>query len=288
VQEGLPLTGDAKFLIDHPPTPERVEALALGVDRSPYAKSKLPPEWVEMHARMKAKLIGYFEPEFALRKYSRADTSVAGRYARSIALFKVGQLQPALQLIDGLIAQEPNNPYFAEMKGQMLFENGRVAEAVAPLKAAAALAPKNTDEIHTLYAQVLLERNDSALLPTAIDELKTAVHAEPRSPDTHRFLAIAYGRQGNEAVAKVELAEQAILEGRVKEGRQFALSAMRLLPTGSREWLHAQDLVASSQSSKRRSSDDDSPGLHMSVGPANSQMGNSRFGNPQFGVPAHP
>lgn len=268
VEEGLPLTGDNKYLIDHPPTPDRVEAIAYGLHQSPYADVGVPPEWNEMHARMKAKLIGYFEPEFALRKYSRADTSVAGRYARAIALFKVGQLAPALQLMDQLIAQEPNNPYFQEMKGQMLFENGRVADAIPPLKRAAALAPKNTDEIHSLYAQALLERDDPALIATAIDELKTAEHAEPRNPDMHRFLAIAYGRQGNEPVAKVELAEQAILEGRVREGRELALVAMRMLPTGSREWLRAQDLLAASQSSRKHAGGEDSPGFHMSIGPA--------------------
>ena len=160
VQEGTPVTGDNKYLIDHPPTQDRVAALAVGLERSPYAKSTLPPEWTEMHARMKAKLIGYFEPELALRKYSKADTSVAGRYARSIALWRTGQIEPALQLMDGLIAAEANNPYFYEMKGQMLFEQGRNADSIPPLKRAAALAPKDTEEIHSLYAQALLERDD--------------------------------------------------------------------------------------------------------------------------------
>ena len=31
VEEGVPLTGDQKFLIDHPPTPERVEAIVVKV-----------------------------------------------------------------------------------------------------------------------------------------------------------------------------------------------------------------------------------------------------------------
>jgi len=278
VQEGVPLTGDNKFLIDHPPTPDRVEALAYGLDHTPYASATVPPEWNQMYARMKAKLIGYFEPGLALRKYSRADNSVAGRYARSIALFRSGQLAPALQLMDGLIAEEPNNPYFYEMKGQMLFENGRIADSIPPLKRAAALAPKNTDEIHTLYAQALLERDDPALLPTAVEELKIAAKAEQRNPSVHRFLAIAYGRQGNEPVAKVELAEQAILEGRIKQGRQLALDAMHLLPTGSREWLRAQDLLASSQSAKRRTNDE-RPGFHMSIGP--SAASDSPFAGPE-------
>jgi predicted Zn-dependent protease len=107
-------------------------------------------------------------------------------------------------------------------------------------------------------------------LPTAIAELDTAVKVEPRSPDTHRFLAIAYGREGNEAMSKLELAEQAILEGRVRVGRHLAEDAMHLLKAGSRDWLRAQDLVATSIPLKH---DEDSSGLReksgvqFSVGP---------------------
>ena len=228
---------------------------------------KLPPEWTEMYARMKAKLIGYLQPERALRKYSRADNSQAGRYGRSIALWRSGDIDGALKLIDGLIAEEPNNVYFYHAKAQMLFANGRIAESIPPFERAAALAPKDTAEIHTEYAQALLEREDPSVLATAIDELKIARHADERDPELHRFLAIAYGRQGNEAVAKVELAEQAILEGRTRDGRLMAVAAMRMLPAGSRDWLRAQDLLATSKQ-RKHSSDDDSSGIRFSAGPA--------------------
>jgi predicted Zn-dependent protease len=293
-QEGSPLQGDQKFLIDHPPTPDRVEALIQGVGRSHYADAKVPPEWIELHARMKAKLIGYMQPEYALKKYSRADTTVAGRYGRAMALWRLGRVDEATPLMDGLIAAEPNNPYFYQAKAQMLFENGRVADSIAPFKKAAALAPKNTDEIHTEYAQALLEReNDPSVLPTAVDELKVALKVEPRNPDAHRFLAIAYGRQGKEPYAKEELAEEALLDGRPKDARRMASDAMRRLPAGSPEWLRAQDLVAASLTRHSRSSDsgdgfksdddDQKPGVHFSVGPAS----NSPFG-PQAGMPLRP
>ncbi len=268
VQEGAPLRGDQKYLIDHPPTPDRVQAMIQGVGRSRYADKPVPAAWIEMHARLKAKLIGYLHPDYALKKYSRADASIAGRYARGIALWRLGQTDKAVELIDQLIAAEPANPYFYQAKGQMLFENGRIADAIPPFKRAAELAPKNTDEIHTEYAQALLEREDDpATLPTAIAELKIANQAEPRDPQVHRFLAIAYGRQGQEAVAKVELAEEAILEGRSRDGRRMAQDAMRHLPAGSRDWLRAQDLVAASMTRRDRGGDGGS-GFHLSVGPA--------------------
>ncbi len=266
VEEGTPLTGDNKYLIDHPPTPDRVQAMIQGVGRSRYADKAIPPEWTELHARLKAKLIGYLQPDYAIKKYSRADTTIAGRYGRSIGLWRLGQIDAALELIDQLIALEPDNAYFLQAKGQMLFENGRVADSIAPFKRAAALAPKDTGEIHTEYAQALLEREDPATLVTAAEELKVALKADPRSPEVHRFLAIAYGRQGKEAVAKVELAEEAILEGRIKAGRRMAQDAIRQLPAGSREWLRAQDLVASSQSLEKHTNDE-APGIHFSAGP---------------------
>jgi predicted Zn-dependent protease len=270
-QEGSPLTGDQRFLIDHPPTPERVEALVQGVGRSHYAGAATPPGWSELHARMKAKLIGYLEPEFALKKYSRADTSVAGRYGRAIALWRQGQIDQALDLMNGLLAAAPNDAYFLQAKAQMLFEHGRIAESIDPFKRAAALAPKNTDEIHTEYAQALLEAGDAKYLPTAIDELKVALKAEPKSPAVHRFLATAYGREGQEAVAKVELAEEAVLDGRPRAGRRMAQDAMRLLPAGSRDWLRAQDLLAAS-SSMEKHSHEDSSGIHFSMGATQGPM----------------
>ena len=57
------------------------------------------------------------------------------------------------------------------------------------------------------------------------------------------------------------------MEGRTKEGRRLALAAMRLLPAGSREWLRAQDLLATSRPGRRGGSTNDL-GVHFSVGPA--------------------
>jgi predicted Zn-dependent protease len=286
VEEGVPLTGDQKFLIDHPPTPDRIEAMVQGMSRSHYADAPSPPGWDELYARMRAKLIGYLHPDYALKKYSRADTSIAGRYGRSVALWRLGQIDPALALIDQLIAQEPKNPYFYQAKAQMLFENGRVAESLPPFKMAAALAPKDTDEIHTEYAQALLEKDDPANLQIAIDELKIAQKADAHSPDIHRFFAIAYGRQGHEAIAKLELAEEAVMEGKPKTARRMAQDAMRQLPAGSRDWLRAQDLIAASLT-KHANGDDDSAGIHFSVGPTGDAAG-SVFGRENSGFAPRP
>src|SRR5260370_34959103 len=95
-----------------------------------------------MHERLLAKLDGFLGSSGqTLAQYKESDTSVAARYARAVAYYRIPNIAKALPLIDGLIAQEPKNAYFHEFKGQMLFENGKVADAVGPYEEAVRLRP---------------------------------------------------------------------------------------------------------------------------------------------------
>ncbi len=73
----------------------------------------LPDEYIEAYRRVQAKLIGFLQPQAAYSRY-RNDESISGRYARSIAQFRMGNIDDALVLIEGLLADEPNNPFFHE------------------------------------------------------------------------------------------------------------------------------------------------------------------------------
>ena len=99
-----------------------------------------PPAWIAAHARMVAKLRAFSsDPREVLRAY-QDDDSVAGRYARAIAHYRLPDLPQALAEIDALIAENPDDPYFHELKGQMLFENGQIEAAIAPYREAVRLA----------------------------------------------------------------------------------------------------------------------------------------------------
>ena len=129
------------YLRTHPLTRDRIEALAEFVARSPYSDAPVKPAFQDMHARMVAKLHGFldhpaddrpplpaagYEPAGALRPGDRRATAPATP-------------RPRWPAIDALIAEEPNNPYFRELKGQVLFEAGRAAEALGPYEKAVQL-----------------------------------------------------------------------------------------------------------------------------------------------------
>ena len=230
------------YLRTHPLTSQRIDYVADWVAHSRYSNVPDKPEFIEMHRRMVAKLNGFLDPPSkTLAQYKATDTSVAARYARAIAYYRIPDLPHALPLIDGLIAQEPKNPYFEEMKGQMLFENGKVEEALAPYEAAVKLAP-DQPLLHIELAQVQIETGRPALNQSALANLKDAVRFESRNAEAWHFLAVAYGRAGDFGMASLAGAEGAMAEGDKQLALQQASRAIQLLKPGTPGRLRAEDL----------------------------------------------
>ena len=220
------------YVQTHPLTQSRIAFIEDHLARGPYADAALPPGFEAGFQMVKAKLIGFLTPSSrTLQRYSATDRSPPARYARAIALYRLGQTAPALQLIDGLLAEQPSSPWFHELKGQVLFEAGRVREALVPYRAAAHLAPEQP-QIRSALARAMIEVGDPALLRPAIGELESALAREPDDGDSWHALSIAWGRAGKIGQADLALAEEAMLNGDIRMANLWAGKAGKLLPPG--------------------------------------------------------
>jgi predicted Zn-dependent protease len=233
-QELLPSSQQSPYARTHPLTQDRIDFLKQKVAAQ---KNAVPPTvWAALHARMKAKLTGFLYPDRALQ--NRADTTDAN-YAKAIARYRKGDIDKALPLVESIIKDEPQNPYFQELKGQMLFETGRVAEALPPYALAVKYAPQS-GLIRAAYGHALLEAGRDA---EAVKQLELSLDTEPRQPGTHRKLGIAYGKMGQEGVSRLHLAEEYLLLNKPKEAKAQAQLALAKLPAKSAARLRAQDLL---------------------------------------------
>jgi predicted Zn-dependent protease len=143
--------------------------------------------------------------------------------------------------IDGLIHDFPTNPYYRELKGQMLFENGRVRDAIAPYEDAVKLAPQAA-LIRIALSQAYIESNDPALNRRAIAYLKDASRVEGREGMVWRLLATAYGRDNQFGMAALSLAEEALAGGKKKDAMQQAQRAKQLLARGTPAYDRAEEI----------------------------------------------
>ncbi|MBL0941773.1 MAG: M48 family metallopeptidase [Alphaproteobacteria bacterium] len=217
------------YRLTHPLTKERINFLSHHVNKSPHTRGSLPARFYALYDRMKAKLGAFIAPAgHTLSKISARDKSVEGRYARAIALYRNHKLSEALKVINSLISEFPEDPYFHEFKGQMLFENGRIADALLAYQKALILKP-DSDLIRIMYAQTLIETQKPEMNHKAIEELQKIKETEKDNPMLWRLLAIAYGRLHNMGMASLMLAEQALVEGDMKRATYHAERAKKQL-----------------------------------------------------------
>jgi predicted Zn-dependent protease len=239
-QNVLAVSRTNPYLQTHPLTRDRIIFVESRI-RGDNA-GDLPPAWSAGHGRMVVKLQAFLlDPREVLQRYQEDDT-VLGRYATAIALYRLPDLPAALKGIDALLTEYPNDPYFHELKGQMLFENGRVEEAIAPYREAVELKP-DAPLLRIGLAQALIESNASGANADAIGQLEEAVAREPTNASAWRLLGIAQGRNGLEGVSNLSLAEYALLTGKQDDARLYARRAEGKIDPSDPAWLRLQDVL---------------------------------------------
>ena len=242
-QERMAIGRRDPYLTDHPLTADRVAVFEAAAERSPYANVPDSPQFSELHHRMVAKLLGFVAPDTALQRYSEADRSVGARYARAIALYRKGTLGSALLTIDGLLKEYPNDPYFHELKGQMLFENGHMADSVVSYRRAVQLAP-SANIMKVDFARSLLEANKPENDQEAVRNLEIARQTESDSFELWRLMSVGYTRLHNNGMTSLARAEMSILRGERSAAQAHAAAAVRELQPGTPAWQRAQDIKA--------------------------------------------
>jgi predicted Zn-dependent protease len=250
-EEKLAINRRDPYLTTHPLTPERIAAFEEAASRSPYKDTPDTPQFLMLHQRMVAKLYGFIAPDAAMQRYSEADRSVPARYARAIALYRKGNLGSALLTIDGLLKEFPNDPYFHEVRGQMLYENGRAAESIPSYRKAVQLAP-SAAIIKIDLARALLDVNSPDNDREAVRNLELAMQQESGSFELWRLMAAGYSKLNNPGMTSLARAEMAALRGQRSEAQTHADAAARQLQAGTPAWQRAQDLKAYINSRPRK------------------------------------
>jgi predicted Zn-dependent protease len=208
--EGQELLSDVRrdpYSLGHPVPGERVLQLQSLVEASPHRGKPVDPKAQYEFEMVQAKLRGYTQrPEVTLRQYPPSNTSKQARYARAMAYFRQPDMQKSLAEIDSLVAEEPNNPYFLEMLGQIKVEMGRVEEGIAPYQKAVHLLP-DAPLIRVALGAALLGTENPIYTALARQELETALLQETDNAFAWYELAVAYSRMGMVGKAQLATAE---------------------------------------------------------------------------------
>jgi predicted Zn-dependent protease len=237
----------------HPLSGDRIQALRESYIVDPAWDKPSDPAIEARFARVKAKLVGFVaEPARTLRLYPESDRSIPARYARAYAWHRSAYPDRALAEANGLVDAAPNDPYFLELKGQILLESGRPREALPALRKAVEYS-RSQPLIAAVLGHALIATEDPALAKEAEEVLRTAVVIDGDNPFAWYQLGMVYAQQGDQARAALATAERYHLQGRAASlALQNAEMAMAALPEGSPDWIRAQDIALVSRAEVER------------------------------------
>ncbi len=248
-QELLSQANQDPYMRSHPTNRERLRAAeAFMAEFEDRAQSNQNADY--WFARVKGKLSAFTRsPTWTLRR-SKEETAQDIRLMREASAYHQNRdLVRARAAIDGALEIRPDDPFYYELKGQILLENRQIKDAITAYGNAVKMAP-NDALVLAGYGRALLADGQTK---NALQTLEKARARDNRNARLMRDLGLAYAQTGNNGMASAVTAERYALQGRLADAGIHAKRAVAQLPVGSPGWQRAQDvLIASERAAKKK------------------------------------
>ncbi|MER8729246.1 M48 family metalloprotease [Mesorhizobium sp. M1227] len=254
-QKALSLSGAQvdPYRISHPMPQERIANLEVLVKQSPYVDKVDPPALQQRHDMMRIKIAAYMQGQAAASRLMRKNPgSLASRYGDAQMTYLFGNLASALTKTNALIKEQPKNPYFQELRGDILMKANRPKDAADAYAKSVSLDPARSGLLPVSYGQALMAIGTQDSLKKAVAQINTGLGRDRENAAGYRYLAQAYGELGNIPAAELATAEGHFYSGDYKNAKIFAMRAQQSMKRGEPGWLRAQDIINYAPSGKKK------------------------------------
>ena len=231
------------YSLTHPLSMERMNALNNFMANSKYKHSTSSQSLEARYERMSYKIFAFTETtEEALLEASKVKNKSIALYMQAVAYMRMGNMKAALAAIDPLVINAPNDPYYNELKGQILFEFGKPESLEYFIKASNLIPNDALLKMNVAIVALNVYQKNPEKLKTFIPYLKFVQDKDSKSPTPYYYLSLYYEALGQEGLRQIYLALYYDKQGD-KQAKILAKSAMRILPKDTPEWYWAQDIV---------------------------------------------
>lgn len=231
--------GETPYFRTHPLTQQRLN------DMSYFLANSTPLHDDLAFNLVKAKLIAFLYPPKQTNSLYQ-DESLPAQYARAIALYRSNKVMDSLKAIEQLIKNNPENPYFHELKGQILFETGQIQPSIEAYQNALHYLPDSL-LINLSYANVLLESAKPNEIDQALSALLTVTHQDAEIPAAWQLLGRAYDLQGERDLANYAMAEFYMSTNQISEAKRMAKKAIKGLEKDTVSYQRTKDIIEISE-----------------------------------------
>ena len=247
-QEALSTGRQDPYARTHPLSADRYRVVKRLSDS--YAGSVKPnPNADYWFARAKSKLAAFtLSPKWTKTRAGEYGFADVKHMRLSVAYHRQSKTKKALSEINKAIAIRPSDPYYLELKGQILMETRQFQAAASAYGKAASFAPNNALILGS-YGRAVLARGETKKAMRLLEKSRARDNSDSR---VLRDLAVAHAKVGNNGMASLITAERYAVLGRIRDAGIHAKRASDLLPTGSVGWRRAQDVLSAYEATVKK------------------------------------
>ncbi len=232
----------------HPLSHDRLLVLKSYNKKSKFSTSQNTKELIYKFHRTSVKLAAYTT---ALNKLPECDykenLDEFTHYMKAIACFRASNFDDALNHVDRLVMKLPKDPYYHELKAQILFEAGKNS-ALTEYNIACEI--KSNDPLMLLGRAIVginTYTNEPLKLTEFYKDLLFVIEKEPDNLLALYYMALYYEKKGLKAKSYLNSAIIAHKSGNRKNARTLAAEALKELDEKSPDWYKANDIIAANK-----------------------------------------
>ena len=177
--------------------------------------------------RIQAKIFAYLAPlDKVLSVYPLSDESTTAEIAHTVYFMRQKNLNQSLKYVNHLIEKEEKNPYFWELKAQLLFECGHVKESAEIYRKLLQLKPHSDLFILSYAEAVLSDEYDFSRQNELVAMLERISHQQ-NYPEAYLYLGRIYANKGEDGIAEYYSAEYNHAIGKTDLARKMVSRALK-------------------------------------------------------------
>lgn len=252
----------------HPDTIDRIRH-AIEFSKAYYKNRKLkefPKSFQERFERVFYKLSAFLRTRDSFYKNTLKSKRYI-QYGEAILLHKEDKSDAAIKVLDKLFSNSPNDPYYLELRGQILYESGRLLEAIRSYLKALKFLPGSSSIIIDLSrtlvklasdkisvedekgARKILNINgletriNEQLIDLALKMLHPVYIKDKWNPLLISVMLGCYRAKNDKAMSLFMLAHSSYMEGDFRRAFMEAEESVNLLKQEKRNYLQVEDFL---------------------------------------------
>lgn len=228
----------------HPLTKDRLKTLKDFNKTSKYGKSQNSKELEYRFRRISAKINAYTKPvDKILDCHYEDNLDELTHYMKAIKCFRIGNYDDAINHVNRLLMFNPKDPYYHELKGQIMLSYGKKA-AIHEYDIAIEQRPDDVLlRLGRAIAGITFYKSEPYGLSVYYRDLQAVIDKESDNVLALFYMAMYYEIKGLKAKSNLCTAQMSLAIGNIANARIMAKAAMQELQKNSPDWYKASDIL---------------------------------------------